>query len=651
MLYKRLTNGLNDRGQLIPADKDPFEYIETTEKDYYLSTYKYNEEQKKSFEETGTIAGITEVFTDKLWWDFDSEVEPESAKKDAVQLVERLIQKNIDRKDIFITFSGNKGFGVEINLEQSLSPKEARNLAFELAKDLQTFDVKMYNASRILRVYATKHPKTGLYKTPLTYNQLKELSLDNIMKLAKSLPEMNEEFRWDKVKLPTDLYTKKDIVETPKKEIALINHDIDFTKKVKGWSNCKWALLQGYGVKSGDRHEQLLCIIATSKALNYTKEQAYYNAKNADEQGVARYNGPKALKEDIWRMVESVYDETTWKGGTFSCKDGKTPWLTNLCQSLGANKCKHDEEKVFSELPELANIFNRFATDIEKNKIKTGIEELDKNVMMVTSTMIGLLGNPGSGKTSLSLQILNNCSLSEIPCVFFSMDMGIPLVYLKLIQKHFKEKLTSDQVFEIYKSDKQKAEEINNIINQNYNNVKFSFKSGLNVEEIRESIIKYQETSGKKVKLVVVDYLECIAGPYSDANANTAIIANKLKDLANETETCILLLLQTQKHSGAPDEPLLSMKNIKGSSVIEQACSVILTVWREGYNPNYSNMDKFLSIATVKDRFNSLWKYDFAWNGLRGHISELDDFAQDELEKLRAQKKADKAGKTTEWYE
>lgn len=636
-MYKRLCKGLETKGRLIPANNDTYDYIDNPEQDWYVSTFLYNEEQKKDFESTGTIQGVTDVVTDKLWWDFDNEFEPSEAKKSTIVLVDRLINLGIAKEDICIAFSGNKGFGVELKVDKLLTPKEVKNIAFEVGKDLLHLDNKMYNASRIFRVIGTKHKKTGLYKTPLTYLQLKELPMDNLMQLAKSSPEDNNEFRWNSITLPDYLYVQKKEVMPVKVQVV---EDIDFTKKIKGWSNCKWAISQGYDVKSGDRHEKLLCIVATSKALNYSKEQAYYNAKNADEQGVIRNGGVKSNKDEIWTLVESVYSDA-WKGGTFSCKDGKTPWLTDVCNSLGHHKCKHEEDKIFSEFGELTQIFNKFATDIDKNKIKTGIQELDNNVTLVTSTLVGLLGNPGSGKTNLSLNILNNCSINNIPSVFFSMDMGVPLIYLKLAQKH--KGYTHDKIFQMYKNKDPEVEEINKLIESNYKNVKFSFRSGLTVDKMKESILAHQEKTGQKIKLVVVDYLECVAGEFSDATANTALIANQLKDLANETETCVLLLLQTQKHSAAPDEPLLSMKNIKGSSVIEQAASVILTLWREGYSPKYADQDKYISIATVKDRFNSLWRQDFKWAGLKGTITDLEDFEREELEDLRNRKKQEKS--------
>ena len=152
-----------------------------------------------------------------------------------------------------------------------------------------------------------------------------------------------------------------------------------------------------------------------------------------------------------------------------------------------------------------------------------------------------------------------------------------------------------------------------------------------------------QERSGQPVKLVIIDYLENLSGPYSDPTANAGFNANQLKDMANELNTCVLLLLQTQKHS-VPDisDPLRTLKGVKGSSLIEQSCSTILTLWREGYNPKHVDDDRYISFAVVKNRFGSLWEGDFGWEGCTGNINELSPEQEDELTDFRKRKKEQK---------
>jgi replicative DNA helicase len=242
----------------------------------------------------------------------------------------------------------------------------------------------------------------------------------------------------------------------------------------------------------------------------------------------------------------------------------------------------------------------------------------------------------------MAINYLRNTSMQGVNSMFFSLDMGKQIVYSKLVQKetglNFKESL------DLYRYEPEKAAKIAAKLENDYKNVGFNFRAGTSVADIRRSIKEREQLIGGKVKLVVVDYLECIQSSLSDPTAGGGQIAGQLKDVANEEEVCILLLLQTQKHS-TPEisDPLLSLKQVKGSSVVEQSCSSILTLWREGYSPKYVDNDRYISFAVVKNRFGGLWSGDFSWDGVRGNIESLAEEEKQELKDFRRRKKEEKA--------
>lgn len=241
-----------------------------------------------------------------------------------------------------------------------------------------------------------------------------------------------------------------------------------------------------------------------------------------------------------------------------------------------------------------------------------------------------------SGKTSFALQWLEHISSINSSALFYSLDMAKAIIYANMIKRvkpvGFKEAMR------LFKNGDKEALAIADQVQRRFNNVKFSFKTGSSPQSIRDDIMRHEDTTGIKTKLLIIDYLECLAGPYSDATANTGYISNQLKDLASELGLCSVILLQTQKHGGDISDPLESMKRIKGSSVIEQSSSVVLTAWREGYNPSTISQDKFMSFAAVKNRFGPLWRDDFYWKGSTGHIWNIDEIGRDDIEKLRQEK-------------
>jgi hypothetical protein len=635
--YLRICKGVTDRGQLIPADANVHDYI-NDKNDWYRSLYYYNDEHYKQFKESGTIKGITDVETDRLVWDFDSKDNLEAARADAVELCSRLMSHGIPSNDLRICFSGRKGFAVEVLTQQTFNVKEFRNITASLAEGLSTYDPVVSNASRIVRVEGTKHQESGLFKRPLNIEQLSDTPINMIKEWASNLHDIPVgEEDWKQVVLPEVIVDMKRDREAEKK-VDLIRTDLDFNAKPKGFTNCKYAIMNGF-FEEGSRSTCLTALAATCKAQNYPKLTTYYMLKGAAEAQSSRTGGEKFPKEEIWNNIISQVYSPTWKGGQYTCKSD--PVLKKICDSLGEHKCKADEDKIFVELGDISTRFADFAINIEKNTIKLGIPEVDDQVQLMTGSTVGLLGAPSSGKTSALLTFLNNASKAGIPSVFYSMDMAAHIVYLKLIQKHTGKQ--RHEVFEAYKHDKRQVAEWDELLREEYKHVKFSFRTGNTTEDMKNAILRHEEAIGEKVKLVGYDYLECIQGPYSDATANSAVIANQIKDIGNDLNVLNMLLLQPQKHAGDPSEPLLSMRNVKGSSVIEQACATILTIYRDGFSPKTPEKDKFITISTVKDRMGSLASIDLGWKGLTGTIYSLEDSEQEELKELRAEKKAAKA--------
>lgn len=637
MFYRRITQGLKDFGRLVLSDSGP--EIINNEKDYYLSIYEYNEEQFKQFEKTGTVKGIEDVTTTQLLWDFDS-VNLEQAQQDTIELCGRLEDKGIDADKIQVYFSGCKGFHVVLKLKDRIDVDTFKLITYSLASDLKSYDDSISDPPRVVRIVNTKHPKSGLFKIPLTCDEL-SYSINQIKEMALSTIESYEKA---KISLPALFKNlKKEVIIQKIEDKEFTIDDIDFSKKVKGWTNCKWALLNGYQVKAGDRHEKLTCIVAQSKALNCTQEQAYYNAKMADEYGQQYYGGEKSVKEDIWSIVESVYDES-WKGGTFTCKNNKTVWLAEICNSLGPYKCKHSEIENLVDVEKVFTDFFAYAKDIEKNTIKTGIPDLDDQMRITIGQMVGILGAPSSGKTALALELLENTSRSGLLSVFYSLDMAKSELFQKIAQRVTC--LTDKKLFDIFKNDPIKAEEIGRQVGEAYKNVKFCFDTGVSVEKIDEAITEFEELNpGKKVKLLLLDYNELLSSPHSDMTAASGYNAGAIKKLTNKRELCTISLLQPPKMVGDASAEITSYRNIKGSSLLEQCFSIIIGIYRPGFSAeNNSKDDVYMVMNVLKNRLGKLFNCQFYWDGLPGKIKRIDDVGRRAIKDLKekSQQKDDK---------
>lgn len=652
-MYRRLCSGLNTKGELIPADDNVFKHIKNLKKDHYLSMFLYTEEQKNKFYEevekidkkTGkvvkTINGaknINDVFTDKLIFDFDSKENLLKAKTDTIALCDRLLSYGFKMSDLVITFSGNKGFGVEVTTDQTFSPEETKALAKNLAGDLETFDTVIFNASRVIRVPFTKHQDSGLYKMPLSLDELKGCEISEIVDISKE--EYEPEITCTVAHVPSSVLSMKEIKTKQENRTSGEVVDLDLSNKPKWLSNWKYALQEGF-FPEGTRNSAMMILGATYRGQGFNKITAYRMLKGAAELQSQRSGQDRYSDEEIWlNIIEQVYD-SGWKGGTYA-EDSFPDEIVRYLDSIGVPRSKVTNEDAFMGVDDVYNVFEDFAENIEKNTIKTGIDELDRLCRITTSMLVGVLGCPGSGKTATTLNILEKHSSEGETSIFFSFDMGKPLVYQKFAQKQTGKQ--SDEIFKIFiDKDETEKEKIKHKISNAYKNVQMCFKTGSTVDDIRTYILDYERVTGKKVRMIAVDYLEKLVGPFSDATANSGYNAAKLQELCNDLELCCLLLLQPQKMAGDPSDPLLTYRKVKGASVIEQDCRVIFSIFREGYHPQSFEEDEFITYAVLKNTMGTLGSVDCYWDGLTGDVFPIDDEGKDTLKKLRKKKSEKKA--------
>lgn len=632
--YRRLTDGLTKVGKLIPANEDPYKYIKDTKKDWYLSVYKYTKDHKKiaeekidkeGFKRERGVQGITDVTTNLLIFDVDSKTDLDKAKKDCIAICERLDSLGIPYDSQNISFSGGKGFSVVVEHDKDLTPDEHKNMAVGIAGDLDTFDTVNYNASRIFRVNHTKHNKTGLFKTPLHFSELKELSIDEIKEVAK------EEYKvtsYKKAKLTTKLEKLKESKEVKKvKKAKALGEEleIDFTKKPYYLSDLKYVLQCGY-IPDGHGNEGMMILCATYRHVGMDRTDAYYLLKSVNEKRSDIYGIEKRTKDEIWNQVITPVYSSAWKGGTYTVEQSQ------LLEEI-SEKFNIKENSNVVGTKNLQDRFMSFAKNLSKNVIKTGIKDLDDAIIMTPGMMVGLLAAPSAGKTSVATTIVEAQARNDQAPLFLSMDMHDNLLTQRLLQritgKDFAEKIRKgiegdkkyDESYDIGKD----PEVIEGFLklDEVFNETDFDFTRGCTIESIEENIRNGKARHGDKFKVVVVDYLEKVRGPYTDATANSGYVASRLSDLATTYDVLVLLLLQPQKSAGDPSEELLSMRKVKGASVIEQDCRVILTMWRPGFNPQDNSRDKFVSIAVVKNNMGPTVQLDFKWEGLTGQLDSM----------------------------
>jgi len=168
-------------------------------KESYLSAFWFGPEFRQHLESTGSTANyLGPCWSPWLWFDIDSESDLAMAQAEGEALVETLtLRFGVPSGELLIFFSGAKG--VHIGLSTGLwlpAPstdfhRTARRFAENIAAAAAvTIDTGVYDRVRAFRAPNSKHPRTGLHKRRLTYDELLG-SLDAIVKLATAPARFN----------------------------------------------------------------------------------------------------------------------------------------------------------------------------------------------------------------------------------------------------------------------------------------------------------------------------------------------------------------------------------------------------------------------------------------------------------------------------
>lgn len=655
--FVRLTNGLYG-GQMV-ALEEWNQQVTNWNSDWYRSIGTYTPEQVQKFKDQkhllnpnskaeGSVAGITGVKTNCLVLDFDDETNLNVAKQ-ATQASVEILKKNygILPENYNISFSGSKGFAIELFTDTEYSSREFKTVAENLAGHHDCWDSSLYDENQIIRIPGTKHPKTGLYKTTLTYDELFKLSIDEIKEKAKTGTVDWTEYPNT---LAKELFKPK-FKEKIKKQVDF-EGELDFSTNTLGMPNWKFAILHGF-FPPGKRHDCMLALASYFKGAGFPMEITVNMVLEASrlqyERNEQSYpNGDPTNEGELTRTIEHIYGPT-WTGGTFAYETNEKlkKSIMDLFPEGLIDEVK-EENKPVKSIGEILEGFKKFSKDIEKNRVYTGIPEVDKNIMLTTGAMHGILGAPGSSKTSIALNMLAHNSKSGLQCMFFSLDMSENLIGGKLMARQ--SPIGFRELTEKYKNDVDLSDS-EELVQEDFKNVAFYSKSATSVKDMKIQILKHQKSIGEKVKFVIVDYLELLAGPYSDATANSAHHAVHLKDLATDLDICLIILVQPQKSAGDASCPLTSMRQVKGASLLEQNFRNVLGIYREGFSPDTPELDKFLTIKGLKSSFEGLFSVDVGWDGRTGKVYTLNAEGHSQLKRIRDAKKekkeAEKSG--SEW--
>lgn len=250
---------------------------------------------------------------------------------------------------------------------------------------------------------------------------------------------------------------------------------------------------------------------------------------------------------------------------------------------------------------QISNQMERFATitnDGTFEPIPSGIEKLDETMTggFINSSIITIGGGTSTGKTTFTLQLLQNIAMTN-PVLYFTLEMAEEQIIAKMISNFIYKKslkrhsIQAQEILQSYKLDKEKKEVVDFYSKQFQDtfgsNFLVIYPEEPTIDEIIKFATQYQEITGKK-PIIAIDYLQFLQGDVKEDSQSTIKRATKeLKKFAIENKTIAFVLFANNREA-TKTKSATTISSGLGSSSIEYTSDYQFTLGFTEYEKDES---------------------------------------------------------------
>jgi replicative DNA helicase len=593
-------------GKCIPRDR----------RECYTTWARFNQEFADYCEEKGSVKRYTgPAFADFLWLDVDSKdaegnPNPTVAHDGAIRLVLNLLAKaGVAEEDLRIYFSGAKGFHIGIptqtfGVEPSvLLPRAFKILAKRLAEQAAvTIDGAVYDTTRLWRLPNTVNGKTGLYKIPLTWDELAE-GVEAIQELARCGRDGFEKTQ-TRPNTPNNLMasfyqqalkkaeegTGPDRMELP---VIQSNAPAEWPKHGK---MCIARMLQGVTHERNNAGLRIAVDLRQKGLAQDVAEAAMqaWNRKNRSANGDPAPLDAVEVSEIVRKAYENGYD--------FGCHD---PVLDAYCHEtcfIYPQKMKESAtltklETDILTVPEAMAKYLAYTKERDLANVSWGVNWLDSVTRGIRPGQVGMiLARAGVGKTAMVNHIIHANCRRQVPSLFASLEQLAEDIFERMAQSVCE---LPGQVIEdgFYSGDEAFIGSVGALVTEGFAHAYICDKDALTIDALKAYVKAAEAKAGQKIRLLCVDYLGRMKGTGKDAYEKISEIAKGLKNVAKECHMAVIVVVQLNR-TGGKGTVEVEMDMARDSGQIEEAADYAIGMWKASGDDKERGSGHPVSITT-----------------------------------------------------
>lgn len=327
----------------------------------------------------------------------------------------------------------------------------------------------------------------------------------------------------------------------------------------------------------------------------------------------------RAILESVNSIQESIYNSGDDAKDICLFAENKIGEISDIFSSRTTNKTMNE-------------IAQEFVNEIERRAesgktilgVSTGLTDLDDKISgLIPSDLIILAARPSMGKTTLSLNMVEEEALNGGYPLVFSLEMPAEQLFMKMVASVGGVEFNKLKHANLDNDDWNRIALATHRLNES--NLEINDNSTMTLQDIRLSTREYKKKH-RNVSLIMVDYLQLISGKGENRTQEISAISRGLKALAKEFKCPVLALSQLNRGLETRSNKRPVNADLRESGQIEQDADVIMFIYRdEVYNPD--TQDKGLAEIIIGK----------ARNGTLGMVGSVFDGAKSKFRNLSGQ--------------
>lgn len=218
--------------------------------------------------------------------------------------------------------------------------------------------------------------------------------------------------------------------------------------------------------------------------------------------------------------------------------------------------------------------------------VPTGYPSLDRITGgWLNGNLILFAGRPGQGKTITLLEHSRHASAQGFPVLFLSLEMPVQSLIYRMISGTLDDG-TSYAEIKTGKIDINKYNSISGKVGAELGKLPITWYDGASRDINYLSRIVQKVVQEKKIKMVVIDYLQLITDSEirnKEEIAQVSSVSKKLQQLSKKLNVPFLIATQLNRASESRANHRPKLADLRSSGQIEQDASVVIGLYRDDY--------------------------------------------------------------------